>query len=361
MLERIAGQEDAARIWQNTFFKFVGFEIFEVANIKDVAKLAGVSISTVSRVVNQTAKVADYKQEAVHKAMESLGYRPNSFAKALVSKKSDTLGLVVGDLGDPFFGLLARGVESVAQSRSLQLLISSGHHEPDMEARAISSLMERGCDALIVHSKALHDYQLMDLLSPHAASVVINRKIQGAEGRCIYLDNIEAGELAVKHLLENGHRRVAFLSRDTDIDDLKDRYQGYQNALMQAGIIPDSQLIGTGTPDEQGGYRATMDLLDRDTQFTAVFAYNDAMAAGCLSALSDRRLKVPDDISLIGFDDVHFARFMTPKLTTIHYPIELMGERAAQLALKLGGLPVSSPGELRFEPSLIKRDSVTAS
>lgn len=329
-----------------------------MANIKDVARLAGVSISTVSRVVNNSAGVAENKKEAVLKAMSALNYKPNSFAKALVSRRSNTLGLVVGDLGDPFFALLMKGVENVANTHDRQLLISSGHHNPEQEKRAIRSLIDRHCDAIIVHSKALTDYQVMELLEPQPASVLVNRKIQGLEERCVYLDNYDAGRKATEYLLKSGHRRIAFLSRDTDIDDAVDRCKGYQEALISQGIIPDSQLIIKGQANEEGGYKATMELLERNTEFTAIFAYNDTMAAGCLSALREKKVQVPNDVSVIGFDDVLLASFLNPRLTTVKYPIEAMGESAAKMALQLCDGEDFSPLSNKFDPQLVIRDSV---
>ncbi|AMO58353.1 LacI family DNA-binding transcriptional regulator [Endozoicomonas montiporae] len=349
-----------------------------MANIKDVAKLAGVSISTVSRVVNNTAGVAQNKKEAVQRAMSELHYKPNSFAKALVSNKSDTLGLVVGDLGNPFFSLLMRGVEKLASRYNKQLLISSGHHDPDREREAIRSLIDRRCDAIVVHSKALSDYQVMELLESQISSVIINRKIQGFEERCIYLDNRKAGEMATRYLLERGHRHIAIISRSSDnkqleLEDARNRYQGYQDALLAHGIIPEPELFTKRVPDEQGGYHATMELLDRKVEFSAIFAYNDAMAAGCMMALRERRVQVPNDVSVIGFDDTVLAHYLNPGLTTVRYPVEAMGEEAATLALTLFGEhePIEPDCEamsqeevnrnkvtLEFLPEIQVRDSV---
>lgn len=334
-----------------------------MANIKDVAKLAGVSISTVSRVVNNTAGVAQNKKDAVLRAMSELHYKPNSFAKALVSNKSDTLGLVVGDLGDPFFSLLMRGVEKVASQYHKQLLISSGHHDPEKEAEAIRSLVDHRCDAIVVHSKVLSDYKVMELLESQPASVLINRKIQGFEDRCVYLDNRKAGEMATSHLIDRGHRRIAFLSRYSgskhlELEDTRDRHQGYQDALMSHGVLPDSKLVSKNQPNEQGGYQATMELLERQVGFSAIFAYNDAMAAGCMSALRKRRIQVPNDVSVIGFDDILLAKYIQPGLTTVRYPIEAMGSQAARLALFLSGAQNEKISQRAFLPEIVDRESV---
>ena len=334
-----------------------------MANIKDVARLAGVSISTVSRVVNNSAGVAHRKKEAVLHAMTELNYKPNSFAKALVNQKSDTVGLVVGDLGDPFFSLLMKGVEKVTNKYNKQLLVSAGHHDPEQESKAIRSLIERRCDALIVHTKSLADYHVMELLDSQPAAVLINRNIHGFAGRCIYLDNRKAGELATNHLIEQGHSRIAFLSRHSEsrhleLEDARERLQGYQEALINHGIMPDRKLVARHQPDEQGGYQATMELLNRNTDFTAIFTYNDAMAAGCMTALRERKIQVPNDVSVLGFDDVLLAGYLNPGLTTIRYPIEAMAERAAELALSLSDQTDFVNNELEFASEIIHRESV---
>ena len=333
-----------------------------MANIKDVAKLAGVSISTVSRVVNNSTGVALEKKEAVLWAMSELQYKPNSFAKALVSNKSDTIGLVVGDLGDPFFSLLMRGVEKVTSYHKKQLLVSSGNHDTKHETEAIRALVDRRCDALIVHSKALADYQIRDLLESQPASVVVNRKVEGMKGRCIYLNNYKAAEMAMNHLIEKGHRRIAHISRNTvhgqSFEDSRKRYQGYQDSLIAHGIIPESRLVCPGAPNEAGGYQAALELLDRNTDFTAIFAYNDAMAAGCLRALRERKIQVPNDISVIGCDDALLAHYLNPGLTTIRYPVEAMGNNAAEIAIALFNDNVPDKVKTEFLPELLCRESV---
>ena len=334
-----------------------------MANIKDVAKLAGVSISTVSRVVNNSAGVAYRKKEAVMRAMSELDYKPNSFAKALVNQKSDTIGLVVGDLGDPFFSLLMKGVEKVTNAHGKQLLISAGHHNPEQEHKAILSLIERRCDALIVHTKSLADYHVMELLHSQPAAVLINRFIHGFEGRCIHLDNLKAGEMATNYLIEHGHRRIAFLSRGAEsrhleLEDARQRLQGYQEALISHGIMPDRKLMANNLPDEKGGYLATVELLERKVDFTAIFAYNDAMAAGCMMALREKKIQVPEDVSVLGFDDVLLAKYLNPGLSTVRYPIEEMAAQSAELALSLCDGVESDSALLEFSPEIIDRESV---
>lgn len=334
-----------------------------MATIKDVSNLAKVSISTVSRVINNTAQVAPEKREAVLKAMEALHYRPNSFAQALVSKKSDCIGLLVGDLGGgPFFVQMMNGIEQVVGASGKYAIVMSGHHDEEKERHAIDVLLQRQCDALIIHSKALSDAELIQLAQGDKPIVFINRKIPTLEECCIYFDNEQGGYLATKYLIDHGHRDIAYVRNDLE-DDGWQRFQGYQRALIEAGIEYDEQLVTSAYPDEHGGCLAIEELLSRGVGFTAVFGHNDAIIAGVISVLRDKGFGIPSDISVIGFDDIPYARYVYPKLTTVRYPITEMGARAAELAIHLLDKKKRNVGsresiQLKFSPELVIRDSV---
>ena len=328
-----------------------------MANIKDVAKLAGVSISTVSRVVNHSAGVAPKKYQAVQRAMKALDYQPNTFAKALVSNKSNTLGLVVGSLSEPFFGLMMQGVEKVARQYNKQLLVSAGHCNADTEKTAIQSIISRRCDALIVHSNYLTDFQLMELLDNQPAAVVINRQIPDIKERCIFIDNRQLAKAAVDYLLEKGHREIAVVLPEDHLDDTGQRYQGYQDALAGKGIIFNSDNIVKTENSFEGGYQAINKLVNQSTSASGVFVHSTTMAAGCLKALLEHRIRVPSDLSLIAVGDGIPSSFLFPKLTIAHYPIESMAIAATQLAFHL----IDESGEAvdwHFEPEIIIGDSV---
>lgn len=346
-----------------------------MATIKDVSKLANVSISTVSRVVNNTAKVDPEKRAAVEKAMKELNYRPNSFAQALVSKKSDCIGLMVGDLGGgPFFVQMISGIEKELQAANKYLMVMSGHHELEREKAAIDFLQHRQCDALILHSVALPDEDLLSLSKASTPIVIVNRLVPGLEDRCIYLDNYSGAKQATEHLIQLGHKHIAYIATDEDIlAEGTERMEGYKAALQDAGIEFEPSLVTKHFPDEKGGEQAMESLLDRKAHFSAVFCHNDSMVSGAISLLRDRSYRVPRDVSVVGFDDIKYAQFVHPKLTTVRYPIEEMGEKAAQLAISF--LAEERPAEdeqeassveqqvdlssqaLYFKPELIVRDS----
>lgn len=308
-----------------------------MATIKDVSRLANVSISTVSRVINKSSKVSPDKVEAVMKAMEDLNFQPNSFAQALVNKKSNCIGVLVGDLcGGPFFAQMMRGIENVILPANKFVIVMSGKHEHDREKNSIEALLLRRCDALVVHSKALSDQELIEIARSDVPIVFVNRLVPTLEDRCVWVDISSGMETAVNHLIKQGHKRIAYIASDeVNNQDAKDRMDGYHRALNNAGIEFDNDLVSLAFPDENGGHNAIESLLMRDVGFTAFVAYNDAMAVGAVSALTENNISVPEEVSAIGFDNNLITNYIKPKLTTVRYPIEEVGETAAKLALNV--------------------------
>ncbi len=334
-----------------------------MSTIKDVAKIAGVSIATVSRVVNNGSKVGKKTRDKVLKVMQDIGYKPNANARALVTQKNTTIGVVIPELTDPFFASLANGVEKVARQHNMQLLLSTGQVSAESERQAINLLLERRCDAFVVHSKKLSDQELITLAKQVPGLVLIDRYIEEIQHRCVWLDNFEGGGIAARHLLSLQHRALACVTSHYSIDDPAVRLQGFAAELALHQHQMDSELIAAGEPNQQGGELATQILLSKRIPFSAVFVYNDAMAIGVISALEDNGYRVPQDVSVIGFDDVLLSRYSRPKLTTLHYPIEEMSEKAAQLALANRDTQSTADQEsgitYKYLPRLVKRESTT--
>lgn len=206
----------------------------------------------------------------------------------------------------------------------------------------------------------LPDDELTSLMEQIPGMVLINRTLPGFEPRCIALDDRYGAWLATRHLIQQGHKRVAFICSNHQISDALDRMQGYLDALKEFDIPVDERLITYGTPDELGGEQAMTDLLGRGKHFTAVSCYNDSMAAGALSVLSDNSIDVPQEISLIGFDDVLISRYLRPRLTTIRYPVVAMSTQAAELALALANNTPLPEITNMFSPTLVRRHSVAS-
>lgn len=243
--------------------------------IRDVARQAGVSVATVSRVLNNSTLVSADTREAVMKAVSELDYRPNANAQALATQVSDTIGVVVMDVSDAFFGALVKAVDLVAQQHQKYVLIGNSYHEAEKERHAIEVLIRQRCNALIVHSKALSDDELAQFMDNIPGMVLINRVVPGYAHRCVCLDNLSGARMATRMLLNNGHQRIGYLSSSHGIEDDAMRKAGWMSALKEQDIIPPESWIGTGTPDMPGGEAAMVELLGRNLQLTAVFAYND--------------------------------------------------------------------------------------
>lgn len=333
-----------------------------MANIKDVARLAGVSVSTVSRVINGSAGVTPDKTKAVLTALEQTQYQPNTLARALVSKRSNCIGLMVGELGSPFFAQLMAEADAVISEKGRHLMMTSGHNDAAREAEALSLLQQRQCDGLIVHAKGLSDGALQSLAQGNKPVVFINRRVPGYEDRSVCLDNEQGAYLATRHLLARGHRAISFIGSNLkQVSDTHEREAGYRRALQEYDLPFEPRRTALGYPDENGGSQAMATLLNQAKDCTAVLAYNDLMAAGAMGLLMDSGFRVPEDFSVVGFDDVDLCRFLRPQLTTVHYPIAEMSRRAAQWLLdKLDNHPQATAELLQFMPRLISRQSVTS-
>ena len=331
-----------------------------MATIKDIAQAAGVSLATVSRVINDGPKVGKETRKRVKRIMEEMGYRPNANARALVTKRSASLGVVLAELHDPFFAMLAHGVETVTRKNNVQILLSAGSIEQDTERRAIEILCEHRVEAMVVHSKALDDQTLIDFAKQIPGFVLINRYIPEIANRCVWLDNVTGGRLMAEYAIGQGHKSLAVISSQYRIDDPNHRLQGIREAMKAAGIDLPESMIEYASPDQEGGELAMQNLLATGAKFTSVLAYNDAMASGAMTMLQDHGISVPDDVSVVGYDDVLLAKYCRPKLTTLRYPIEMMAAKAAELALKYAsGIQPEEGLTFKYTPTIVKRDSLT--
>lgn len=329
-----------------------------MATIKDVAKAAGVSVATVSRVVNKSPKASKAAISSVSAAMKALGYRPNANARALVNQSTNTIGVMVGDVSDPFFGSLIKAVDNVARGHQKHLLIGNGYHDAKIEREAIELLINNRCDSLVIHSKGLSNQELIQFAEEVPGLVLINRHIPEIAERCIALDNQQGANAATQHLIAQGHQHIAYINSCHDIDDSHDRKAGYLQALTSHNISLNNAYIVAGQPTDEGGEAAMGELLSRKLPITAVVCYNDYVAAGALTALENYHVSVPSDISLMGFDNGLIAKYLHPKLSTMHYPIQAMAEQAAELSLTLAKGSHSEIKGKVFEATLVKRASV---
>lgn len=326
--------------------------------IKEVSRHAKVSPSTVSRVLNGSAPVSPEARRRVLEAIQKLNYHPNAFARGLVTNRSGGIGVVVNEISSPFYSGLISGIEQVVEAEGLHLLVSSGHANAQKEREALEFLRQRRSDGLIFQVDASSDYEILEWFGGlEIPFVIVGRFIAEFAERCLWLDNELGGYLATRYLIEQGHRRIAYVAGLPTIRDSWERLHGYRRALEEAGIPFDEMLIAEGTFMEESGQVAMRRLLERQLGITAVFLANDQMAAGAIQALREAGVGVPEEISIIGYDDVHFARYLYPALTTIRQPFAEMGKTAAQMLLAaLSGKETEV--KRRFEPELVVRQSV---
>lgn len=330
-----------------------------MATIKQVAALANVSTATVSRVINNSAYVEPATRERVDKAMRTLDYRRDMAAVALAKRSGNMLGLLTGNLADPFFARLARGVEAISRHHGFRLMVCSGSHQHEQEQYGLEFLINQGCEAIVAHTTRLSDEVLLRYAAHMPALIPINRYLPELAHRSIWLDNRAGTRAAVDHLVAQGHRHIGFITCDLPIADRQLRLEGYQQGMASYHLAIKPHWIISQPFTEEGGEQAAAHLLAECPEVTAVLTFNDVMAAGMMAHLRKCGRRLPDDLSIIGFDDILLARYLYPTLTTLHYPIETMAKRAAELAIARLQQQDTGPGCHEFSPSLIVRDSVS--
>lgn len=300
-----------------------------MATIYQVAERAGVSLSTVSRVLNGRKTVNPLLREKVEKAVQELNYRPSSVARSLANSRTDSIGVLVAELHTPFFGEMMQAIEMTLRAQDKHVIISVGHNDLAKELDAVEFLISRNCDALILHSEAMSDQDLVALQSRLPVSI-INRHVKELDEACFCLDNESGGYSATRHLIEQGHKDIAYISGPGNKADAMLRLAGHKRALQEAGIPFSPESLYEGRFKEEDGINGLKALLAKDIKFSALVCANDWMASGAMSCARDIGLQLPEDLSIVGFDDVVIAHHVYPKLTTVSNPIYEMGEMAAK-------------------------------
>lgn len=323
--------------------------------IQDIANHANVSKATVSRVLNDSSAVNQDKKEAVLAAVEELGFRPNVFAQTLAGGRSMTIGVVTQKIGSPFYDAVAQGVIEGLAGSGYSPIFVDGQWEQSTETEVVQTLLGRQVDGLVLIGGDIPVAKLNELRD-RLPTIVTARRLVGWDEHCIHCDNVEAGYQAVKHLIDQGHRSIALIRGLKDHPDSINRFEGYVKALEEAGIDFDSDLIYQGDFSPQSGVLGVNSLVAGSTSFTAIVAANDTVAFGARLALHRNGLRVPEDVSIIGFDDQAEAAFMTPPLTTMRQPAVEMGVAASSAIVRLiEGKPYEMP-KLAIE--LQRRESV---
>jgi LacI family transcriptional regulator len=303
--------------------------------LEEIARAAGVSPSTVSRILNGTARVLPAKQKAVEQAIARFNYRPNVLARSLASGRTDTIGVLTQTVSSPFYAEWLRGIEDgLSETGFTALFVSSRWNVKDEMARLEQFIARRVDGMILLHAQL--DEPSLNEYSRHAPLLVLGRSLQNsATLASLPLDNVQGARDATLHLIEQGHRRIAFIAGPSNHEDAIERLDGYRMALEEAGIGFDAELVEQGDYLETGGVAAMARLFARGPGFSAVFCANDQTAYGARLTIFHRGLRVPEDVSLVGFDDLPTSSYMTPPLTTVRQPTYEIGRLAAQAIVQM--------------------------
>lgn len=326
--------------------------------MKDVAELARVSVSTVSHVLNGTRKVSEETRVDVLAAVEELSYRPNLLAKGLKTRRTYTMGLLISDIQNPFFTSVVRGVEDVALSRGYHLFLCNTDEDPVRENEYITELTKKRVDGLMVAPSARRGDHVGRLRDEGVPFVFVDRDVEGVEADVVSVDNRTGMRLIAEHLVALGHRRIAMISGPLDKASGYERHLGLRDALAGLGVGLDDSLVRFGDFRTAGGREGARELLSLPSPPTALVTANNQMTLGALLTVNEMGLRVPDDVSVVGFDDPEWAPLTGPPLTALAQPIYEMGVMAAEMLLdRIEAGQDEESRKVLLEPWLVVRKS----
>jgi LacI family transcriptional regulator len=332
--------------------------LYGTATIKHVAKMAGVSISTVSRVINKKGGVSKELEDKIQNAIHQLKYTPNTVARALKAKSTKSIGLIIPSIENPVFPALVKVIEDMAKKYGFSIILCNSDGILEEEAKYVQLLVEKQVDGIILN--AIGDYhEKFDIIrNTNTPIIVLGRKIDGFIATSITVNNFTGAYMAVEYLINTGMKNIAFLLGAMESSSaINDRFEGYKQALRDHRIRFDNKLVAKGNRSLEGGVYATEDLVKRGVSFDAVFASNDMMALGCVEKLLDSGYKVPEEISVMGYDDIPMASIFRPHLSTVRTPIQKFGKEAVKAILRIIYTKNDKLNDVAFEPELIIRET----
>lgn len=327
--------------------------------IKDVAQEANVSISTVSRVLNNSGYTSEETRKKVIEAVEKLNFKRNMIAAAMIKKKTSTFGLIIPDIKNVFYADLTRAVEDTANKYGFNILLCNTDNDLSKEAEYIDLLIAKGVDGIIFSTPEVKDMNIKNVVDAHPELpvVILGSKLPNVHANEILVDNFEGAYLATTHLIDMGHKEIAFLTGGRDSSASIERHKGFRFAMSERGLEVNSHFVCFDKFYIESGYINALKLLTSKRKPTAIFAGSDAIAVGIYKAARELKLTIPDELSVIGFDDSQYAEILAPNLTTIHTPIGEMGERAIEVAVKMINKKKNAKETLLFHPTLKVRES----
>jgi LacI family transcriptional regulator len=327
--------------------------------IRDVARAAGVGQATAARALHGYGSVSAGTTSKVLQAANDLGYRSNPIAQALRSGQTRSIGFVSGNIENPFFATVARHLGDTLERSRYTLLVASSDESLDRERSIVTALRANMVSGLVVAPTASGDgSHLAEALESGMPIVLVDRIVTGLDVDSVTVDNLSAAQRAVRHLIEAGHRDIALLTDSTPITSTIDRTEGYRQALLDAGYAVDPHRIVSVAPTRESAYEAALHLLKSAIPPTAIFAADNFMTEGALRAIRDLDIRVPDSLSLVGFDDTELATFVTPATTVVAQPVPHVGRRAAELILRRIERPSAPVKMVSLPATLVLRQSV---
>ncbi len=330
--------------------------------IKDIAKLAGVSHTTVYRALNDKSRISQYTKERIISIAREFNYQPNVLAQSLVLGRTKTLGLVITTIVNPFYPELAKGIEDTARSLGYSIILCCTNFDISLEGRYIDMLRSRGVDGIIFTSAHIHDPNIRRLMEDHFPLILVNRRVYGDpmmdRTDYVVVDNVKGGFLAVEHLIRMGHKRIGVISGSSDSSAAVERLEGARKAFIEYGLNPADLLVLEGDFLKLSGYEAAEKFLNLKNPPSAIFGANDYMALGAFEAVLYSGLRVPEDKALIGFNNITFSAMKGIELTTIGQKKYEMGSVAVHILIdRIAGRDEDDVKQITLEPELIVRRS----
>ena len=325
--------------------------------LKMVAERAEVSVNTASRAINNKPDINEETKKRVLQIAKELGYIRNAAAVALRTKKTGTIGVVIADNSNPFYAEVLNGIEEAAREKNYHIILANTQRDYQKEEEAINLLLAKRVDGLLITPVQDRDDDIKKLIEANIPFVIVGRDFENIEVDAVYNNEVKGGFLSTEYLIKQGHKRIALINGFLHKSPAKGRLEGYKKALNKYRIPLDESLISVGDINIEDGYERTKQMLEKNLDFTAIFAYNDMMAFGAMQAVKEKGLRIPEDIGLVGYDDIPFSSLISPSLTTIKLKKQELGIESVMLLLSHINGNREKPKKIMLDVELIIRET----
>jgi len=325
--------------------------------LDDIARISGYSKSTVSRALRGDMSVKSKTREKIEKTAKRLGYTPNIIARSLRSRKTCTIGVVIADICNPFFPNVVRGIEDAAREKGYHIILCNTDEEYEKEKEAIETLVQKRVDGLLIAPAQKRFDDLLELKRKDIPFVLIGRHFDPIQMDYVVSDDVRGAFIATDYLIKKGHKRILFINGPSYISSAKERMMGYKKAFSENELKFDEKLIKEGALKMEDGYRITKEMLASKLDFTAIFAYSDLVAFGIIKALKEKKYKIPNDVAVVGYDNINLGFSAELPLTTVHIPKYELGTEGMKLLVTKINTQMDEPQKVVLKTKLIIRDS----